>query len=122
VVLVDYARYAPSYEAPAGFIASPIFDGGEKIGVAIFQMPIDRLNTIMGERAGLGRTGETYLVGPDELMRSDSYLDPENHSVVASFKRPATGKVSTAAAKAALAGNTGAEVIMDYNGHPVLSA
>jgi methyl-accepting chemotaxis protein len=122
VVMVDYAQYTPSYEAPAGFIASPIFDGDKKIGVAMFQMPIDRLNAIMSERAGLGETGETYLVGPDELMRSDSYLDPKHHSVVASFKSPDTGKVATTAAKAGLDGKTGAEVITDYNGNPVLSA
>jgi methyl-accepting chemotaxis protein len=59
VVLVDYARYAPSYEAPASFIASQIFDGEKMVGIAMFQMPIDRLNAIMGERAGLGETGET---------------------------------------------------------------
>ena len=122
VVLVDYAQYTPSYEAPAGFIASPIFDGDEKIGVAMFQMPIDRLNTIMSERAGLGETGETYLVGPDDLMRSDSYLDPKHHSVVASFKKPESGKVVTTASKAGLEGKIGAEVILDYNGNPVLSA
>ncbi len=122
VVLVDYERYTPSYEAPASFIASPIFDGDEKIGVAMFQMPIDRLNAIMSGRAGLGRTGETYLIGPDSLMRSDSYLDPNNHSVVASFRHPEKGAVQTEAARKALAGQSGAEVITDYNGNPVLSA
>ena len=122
VVLVDYKKYTPSYEAPASFIASPIYDGDEKVGVAMFQMPIDRLNHIMNERAGLGETGETYLVGPDNLMRSDSYLDPDHHSVVASFRKPDTGKVETDAARAALSGKTEARVIIDYNGNPVLSA
>jgi methyl-accepting chemotaxis protein len=122
VVLVDYARYAPSYDAPASFIASPIFDGDVKVGVVLFQMPIDRLNAIMGERSGLGATGETYLVGPDLLMRSDSYLDPQHHSVVASFRHPEAGRVDTAAVRACLAGKSGAEVVSDYNGNPVLSA
>ena len=122
VVLVDYASYTPSYEAPASFIASPIFDGDKKIGVAMFQMPIDRLNAIMSERSGLGETGETYLVGSDKLMRSDSYLDPENHTVIASFRDPAKGKVDTDALRAAIAGKKGFDVIKDYNGNPVLSA
>ena len=121
VVLVDYKQYPPSYEAPASFIASPIFDGSEKIGVAMFQMPIDRLNAIMTERSGLGETGESYLVGPDLLMRSDSYLDSEKHSVVSSFRHPETGKVDTVAARKATAGESGAEVVLDYNGNPVLS-
>ena len=51
----------------------------------------------MSERAGLGETGETYLVGSDKLMRSDSYLDPKHHSVVASFRNPEKGKVETEA-------------------------
>lgn len=122
VFLVDYESYAPSYEAPASFIASPIFDKGRKIGVAIFQMPIDRLNAIMSERAGLGETGETYLVGPDKLMRSDSYLTPESHSVIASFKDPKKGTADTEAIRRALSGETAEDVIMDYNGNPVLSA
>jgi methyl-accepting chemotaxis protein len=120
--LVDYAQYVPSYEAPASFIASPIFDDGEKIGVAIFQMPIDALNAIMTERAGLGRSGESYLVGPDLLMRSDSYLDPEKHSVIASFRYPETGKVDTVAAHESTTGKTGSQIVIDYNGNPVLSA
>lgn len=122
VFLVDYAQYTPSYEAPASFISSPIYKGDEKIGVAIFQMPIDRLNSIMSERAGLGKTGETYLVGPDFLMRSNSYLDPKHHSVVASFRNQDKGKAETEAVKLALEGKSGAEVIIDYTGNPVLSA
>jgi methyl-accepting chemotaxis protein len=122
VFMVDFKPYLPSYEAPAGFLAAPIFDGQEKIGVALFQFPIDTLNTIMGERSGMGRSGETYLVGPDRLMRSDSYLDPEHHSVTASFQAPDQGKVDTEASQAALKGGTDATLISDYNGNPVLSA
>lgn len=115
VILVDYAQYTPSYEAPASFVASPIFNGDQKIGIALFQMPIDRLNTIMSERAGLGETGETYLVGRDMRMRSDSFLNPNGHSVTASF----AGTVSengcdTEAAQKALTGQTDAGSIIDY--------
>jgi len=122
VVFTDFKTYFPSYEAPAGFVASPIFHNNEKLGVLIFQFPIDSLNAIMTERAGMGETGETYLVGSDMLMRSDSYLDPNNHTVAASFKNPATGKVDTDASRAAIAGKTEEKIIIDYNGNPVLSA
>ncbi|RJQ54696.1 MAG: methyl-accepting chemotaxis protein [Desulfobacteraceae bacterium] len=121
-IVTDFSRYLPSYDAPAGFIASPVFHGSEKIGVAIFQFPIDRLNEIMTQRAGMGKSGETYLVGPDRLMRSDSYLDPKSRSVIASFTNPKTGSVDTQAVKEALGGKTDAKIISDYNGHPVLSA
>ncbi len=122
VALVDYQQYTPSYEAAASFIASPIFDGSKKIGVAIFQMPIDRLNSIMEERNGLGETGETYLVGSDYLMRSNSYIDPKNRSVDASLEGPEKGSVRTEAVKSALAGNIGEDIVMSYTGKPVLSS
>jgi len=122
VAITDFKQYFPSYEAPAAFVASPIFAGSEKIGVLIFQFPLDRLNAIMKTRTGMGETGETYLVGSDLLMRSDSFLDPENHSVVSSIRHPDKGKVDTRATRAALKGETGKEIIIGYNGKPVLSA
>jgi methyl-accepting chemotaxis protein len=122
VVFTDLKTYFPSYEAPAGFVASPIFKAGHKIGVLIFQFPLDSLNAIMKTRAGMGQTGETYLVGSDLLMRSDSYLDPEHHTVVASYKHPEKGRVDTEAVRAAVGGKTGEGIIIDYNGNPVLSA
>ena len=118
----DFKQYLPSYNAPASFIAAPIYDGASLEGVLVMQMPLDRISTVMSERSGLGKTGESYLVGPDHLMRSDSFLDTENHSVLASFRNPEKGRVDTVAAKNALAGKTGSEVVMDYNGNPVLSS
>lgn len=73
VFIEDFKHYEPSYGAPASFIGSAVFnDDGAKIGVAIFQMPVDNINQIMGETAGLGETGETYLVGADNFMRSNN--------------------------------------------------
>jgi methyl-accepting chemotaxis protein len=122
VAFTDFKPYFPSYEAPAGFVASPIFAGQKKVGILIFQFPLDTLNAIMKERTGMGKTGETYLVGSDLLMRSDSFLDSENHSVIASFRHPDKGKVDTKASRAASKGETGQSIVIDYNGNPVLSA
>jgi len=120
--VVDFTPYAPSNNEPSAFAGSPITDpSGKLIGVIAFQMPLDQINKIMMERTGLGKTGETYLVGPNKLMRSDSFLDPQNHSVKASFADPDRGGVDTEAARETLAGKSGAKVIIDYNGNPVLS-
>ncbi|MDP6343170.1 MAG: cache domain-containing protein, partial [Alphaproteobacteria bacterium] len=121
--LVDYDLYTPSYDAPAGFIATPIYDAGEKIGVLIFQMPLDRISEIMGERAGLGETGEAVLVGSDYRMRSDSHLDKQHRSVVASFKDPKNGRIRTAAVRAAIeGGKSGVDFEIDYRGKPTVVA
>ncbi|MGM0454367.1 MAG: methyl-accepting chemotaxis protein [Thermodesulfobacteriota bacterium] len=120
--VADFAPYAPSNDAPCAFVAQPLVINGHTEMIVALQLSLDAINDIMQQRSGMGETGETYLVGPDHLMRSDSYLDPQNHSVEASFADPAKGSVDTRAARQALSGNTGQEIILDYNGHPVLSA
>lgn len=121
-VIRDFSAYLPSYNAPAGFVAQPIFNQSDMIAVLVIQFPLGKLNAIMQERQGMGETGETYLVGPDKLMRSDSYLDPENHSVIASFANPNLGSVNTEAVSRVFNGQTGLDIVIDYNGNPVLSA
>jgi methyl-accepting chemotaxis protein len=122
ITISDTRPYAPSADAPALFIAAPVKDRGEVIGVLAFQLSIAAINKIMTQRSGMGETGESYLIGPDLLMRSDSFLDPVNHTVSASFSDPDKGKVDTEAANAAIRGETGENIIIDYNGNPVLSA
>ena len=121
VVLTDIAQYLPSYQAPASFIGCPIFKDGKKIGAAVFQIPVAKIGEIMGVRDGLGETGETILVGSDFLMRSDSYLDPEHHSVAASFRNPSKGKVDTIATRTAFEQHKeGQAYVEDYRGNETL--
>lgn len=75
--ITDFAPYLPSYDAPAAFIATPVFVNEQLSGVLIFQLPADRLNNVMTHNkswaeTGFGDSGETYLVGADFLMRSDA--------------------------------------------------
>ena len=77
VKLIDFEPYDPSYYAPASFIASAIYDGDEKIGVLVFQMPINKINQILTgnnkwREDGLGDSGETFIVGSDYKLRSIS--------------------------------------------------
>ncbi len=119
----DFKPYAPSGGEPAAFAGSPIHDAnGKIIGTCIVQVSLDQINDVMQDRSGLGETGETYLVGPDKLMRSDSFSDPECHSVSASFANPQKGSVDTEGSRAALSGEMGADAILDYNNNHVLSS
>lgn len=121
VFLVDYDNYTPSYEDPASFISSPIYDGDKKIGVAIFQMPIGRISSILDERAGLGETGETYAVGPDNLFRNDSRFLSDLGLDTTIINPEIT--VSTKAVQDVFQNNgSGTEIIDDYRGAPVLSS
>ncbi|MCA8948731.1 MAG: methyl-accepting chemotaxis protein, partial [Planctomycetes bacterium] len=118
----DYARYTPSYEAPASFIGSPIVQGGAVLGYVAFQMPIDRINQIMTASTGLGETGEIVLVGPDGLMRSDSRRFPDVLGVEASFRNPATGRIESPVVARAIDGETGRMIEGDRSGAELMLA
>jgi len=119
----DFSRYAPSNDDPAGFIALRFTTNTGVPVVIALQLSIEKINEVMQQRAGMGDTGESYLIGSDLLMRSDSFLDPKGHSVIASFAGTVEQNgVNTEGAKLAIQGETGHKIINDYNGNPVLSA
>jgi class 3 adenylate cyclase len=143
--IVDFEAYSPSYGAPAAFIAAPIFNKSELIGVLAFQMPVDEINNVMtGNRKwkqdGLGESGETYLVGQDFLMRSVSRFlvqDPQgytkilrslgvNQAAIDRIDKYGTSileqPVRTKAVEGALSGKEGTEIVRDYRDIPVLSS
>ncbi|MGJ8675299.1 MAG: methyl-accepting chemotaxis protein [Pseudoalteromonas sp.] len=145
VFLTDFASYQPSYNAAASFISSPIMVNGETIGVAIFQMPIDRINNIMihdenWQNVGLGESGETYLIGSDYKMRSEGrFLIEDKPAYLALMKNLETEEdtlqelenkgstiglqsVKTSGTEAALKGETGFDIFPDYRNVNVLSA
>ncbi|ALO35189.1 hypothetical protein CMT41_10995 [Colwellia sp. MT41] len=145
VVLVDYESYFPSYDQAASFIASPIVNqSGKAKAILIFQMPIDGINKIMtnNERwldVGLGLSGETYLVGPDYKLRSESrFLIEDKQSYFKALEdsgsqpnlqqikayNSAIGMqfVKTPGVAEALAGNKGFAQFLDYRNVKVLSA
>ena len=68
----------------------------------------------MQERSGLRETGETFLVGPDLLLRSDSRFFNEPTAL----KR----KVDREAPRRAIGGDTGAMWLLDYRNMAVLNA
>ncbi|WP_417833374.1 methyl-accepting chemotaxis protein [Thalassospira xiamenensis] len=115
VAFYDFKAYAPSMGAAASFISTPITDeNGDVIGVLVFQMPVGRINEIMQTSEGMGETGESYLVGPDGLMRSDSRFASES-TILKTV-------IDTESQKRAAAGESGVLEITDYRGVPVVSA
>ena len=122
VAFADFSPYPPIKNKPAAFLAAAIKRlSGQSAGAVAIRLSLDSVNDIIQQRSGMGSTGETYLVGPDRLMRSDSYLDTEYHTVDTSFKVPAKGAVETEASEAALKGKAGKKIIENYSGARVLS-
>ena len=143
--LTDFSPYLPSYDNAAAFIASPIVEGGTTEAVLIFQLPTDRLNRMLTwdqdwQARGLGASGETYLVGENNTLRSESrFLIEDKNAYLKALqtagvdnkirneiaaKNIALGlqPVKTQAAQKALAGQSGFERIHDYRGVDVFSA
>jgi class 3 adenylate cyclase/HAMP domain-containing protein len=141
----DFAPYAPSFGIPAAFLAVPVVDQGKIIAIFALQISMDEIDRVMTanrgwERNGLGKTGETYLVGKDHLLRSSSRFfidDRENYfkaltemnvspQRIEAIRRYGTPilqqEVKTKAADTALAGVEGLSIIKDYRGIPVLSS
>ncbi len=78
----DYERHNPSGKNVFGFVTSPVINqAGNKIGIIAFQLPIGPINKIMHRETNLGKTAETYLVGPDLTLRSISILAPEKNLI-----------------------------------------
>ncbi|MEP4484973.1 MAG: cache domain-containing protein [Halioglobus sp.] len=113
--LSDMESYAPSQGAPAIFLARALRDDtGEVIGVIAFQLPTTKILQIMNYDSGMGETGETYLVGSDSIMRSDSRFSSESTVL--------TQVVDTDTVRLALKGEEGVEFTNDYRGVEVLSS
>ena len=111
----DIEFYAPSKEKISAFFAAPVKDDeGNVLGVLASQITMKYIDEIMQERSGLGKTGETVLVGHDLFMRSNSRFS----------KDPTTLKeeIEAEAPQRALAGSTGTMWLLDYRNVPVFNA
>ncbi len=115
VAFSDFQRYGPSQNEPTAFLAGPVFEeDGELLGVLVFQFLPQRLNDHLRFAADIGATGETYIVGEDLLMRSDSRF-ADSSSILEQ-------RVDTEPVRRALAGETGVEIGEDYRGVEVVAA
>ena len=143
-VTTDFAEYLPTGE-PVAWVLVPVGPPGRPAGVLAVEYPASVINKLMTadrqwQRAGMGQTGETFLVGKDDLMRSDSRLfieDPEAYKrdVIAAGTPPDVAEralkqgttvlvqpVGTNATRNAQRGETGTLIATDYLGHRALQA
>ena len=144
VGITDFGDYQPA-DQPTAWMVAPVGPRGRVEGVLALQFPISAMNRVMTvgkrwEAAGMGQTGETFLVGPDGLMRSDSRLfleSPERfkHDVVEAGTPPDVAEqsirqhgttlvqpVATEATRRALRGQSGTIIERDYLGQQTLQA
>ncbi len=107
----DFSAYPPSNNEPAAFLGARVYRDGEYIGIYAVQLPVEPINEIMQFSAGMGESGEIYLVGEDGLMRSDSRFFDTSSVLNTRVAGETVGK--------AFSGETGLEIVDDYRGVPV---
>ena len=145
VRFTDFEIYQPAENEPTAWMVTPVVTDGRAAGVLALQFPASKVNRLMtfGRNwagSGMGATGETFLAGPDNLMRSDSRLfleDPEAYKrdVVRAGTPPDDAQrairlggttlvqpVTSEATKNAQMGLSGTLITTDYLGHETLQA
>jgi class 3 adenylate cyclase len=145
VGITDFEFYQPAEMQPTAWMVAPVGANGRTEGVLALQFPISKINRLMTfdrrwSEAGLGATGETFLVGSDGLMRSDSRMfleDPQRYKreVVAAGTPAATADLAirlggttlvqpdnSVATNNAKRGETGTLISDDYLGNRSLQS
>lgn len=144
VLITDFS-VPPDGTAPTALLALPLKEGDVSLGVLLVRLSIDGINRIMTSDAnwkseGLGESGETYIVGSDSTMRTDSRFFVQNRdlffrrlraagtdsAVLGAMMRRGSSillqKVSTEAAGRALQGESFVGFVRDYRQVEVISA
>jgi len=108
----DFTRYPASGGLPMAFLAMPVFDTDNQhfIGVIATKISSSALNELMSDRSGLGDSGETFIVGYDGWMLTDSRFETESTALRKQLKTQAVHHV--------LAGGDGTILAPDYRGVP----
>lgn len=119
---VDFSQM-PANDEPFAYIGVPLMTTDKDIEMIVaLKLSPQGFNRIMQTSQGMAESLDVYLVGPDHLMRSNSYLLPEKYSVQQSFKFPDKLKINTLAVKKSLDGITGEQQLSDYRNETVLSS
>ena len=146
----DIKPYAGDFNKPSMFIASPIQDLDEEdafeiLGVLVLKVDLEAVNSIMNsdaswEKVGMGKTGDTYLVGADHTLRSNyrmliedksNYLaklantgiDTTAQALIDKQSTPAARmKIDGAIVEQAMTGEPGTLIGTDPFGNEILSA
>ena len=116
LAIQDYEPYGPSGGRFSAFIGAPVRRGNETLGVIALQLPTDPIHDIVQKRAGMGKSGETYLVGKhrDKIaFRSDMETMGDGNYVIGY-------EITTPYIEAALSGKSGEDIYTDSYGKLVL--
>ncbi len=143
--LIRFQSYFPAYLLPKAFIICPVFINNRNVAVVALRISIDQLNSILNfnrkwEENGMGKTGEVYMVGSNNMLRTESrfylenpdafiakmenlgYPDADIKEIRKTRSTLLNIRISTDAVQAANKGETGISILSDYRMKEVLCA
>jgi methyl-accepting chemotaxis protein len=77
MMISDFKKYAPSNNTSTGFAGLPVLKDDRILFTVVVQIPTVVIQKIMEEPTGLGKSGETFIVGTDNLWRTESRFSKE---------------------------------------------
>ncbi|WP_240739617.1 methyl-accepting chemotaxis protein [Marinitoga lauensis] len=108
----DIKYYTAGDEEHGFFAGKCIVYNDEKIGYLIVYIKNEAFDKVLQDKNGMGKTGITYVVGRDKIMRSNL---PDQETILKQ-------KVETDYVDKALNGKTGWEISTNFKGEKVLAA
>ncbi len=144
-VISDTFFYVPTRGEPVFFLASAVRSGSDVLGAVVTEVPVEALTAVMTAqqdwaRLGLGNTGESYIVGGDGTLRTDTrawlqdpddylgrhlerYDDPDATDLIEIIGSPVLVQpVDNAAVTESLDGNQFSGTVTNYLGTKTLAA
>jgi class 3 adenylate cyclase len=144
-VISDTYFYIPTRGQPVFFLAAVVRSGSDVIGAVVTEFPVDALTSLMTaqqdwRRLGLGDSGESYIVGADQTLRTDTrawiqnpddylsrhlkrYDDPDATALIEIIGSPVlVQQVDNAAVTESLDGNEFTGTVTNYLGTKTLAA
>ncbi len=119
--LSDLDFYKASPDILAQFALLPIFnESGDIQTIAVVQLDMYELTKRLIISDDIYHTKETYIVGKDKKLRTDSVLKPDIYNILKSYKRDIL--IDTKAVNEVFSSGKGVSTIKDYRGVGVLSS
>jgi signal transduction histidine kinase/DNA-binding response OmpR family regulator len=105
---------SPITNKPAITFAAPVRDlRGQRQGVILADLNFEGIAQVVGKRAGLGETGETYLVG--SLVNQNTFISREQLDLPTGPKQLHSQGIDQA-----MQGKSGSGLYRNYSGVPIL--
>ena len=120
-VLTDIDLYTACSKGLAQFALSPILkQDGTIQSIVVIQVSAEYLTKILIDESNIYKTFETYVVGQDKRLRSDTVMMNDKYTISNSFKNNI--RIDTQAVKDGYTKGKGTAILKDYRNINVLSS